>query len=264
MRLVHTAFYRFVALEDPDAVAAWLREIAAPLKGSVLVASEGINGVLAGEAASVRAFEQALTLDGRFSKLPFKRSECKTDPFARLRIRVRPEIVALGAPGVTGMTAASHPALPSEEWRRLLRSGEAVVLDNRNSFEFRLGRFKGAIDPGVERFSDFQRFVEEHRQQWLGKKVAMYCTGGIRCEKTGAWMESLGLDVVQLDGGILQYFQDIPDADQDWEGECFVFDNRIALDTQLKETSTTAEQVYSRPEDQWRLERALRLEAEIE
>jgi UPF0176 protein len=140
-----------------------------------------------------------------------------------------------------------------------------VLIDNRNSFEYRLGHFHKAIDPQVAHFRDFAKFMQTHAAEWKaqGKRVAMYCTGGIRCEKTSAWMASNGLQVYQLEGGILNYFARMPDAERDWSGECFVFDNRIALDTQLQETTTTLEQVYeAEPDGAWRLERARRLMAD--
>ncbi|HET7792674.1 MAG TPA: rhodanese-like domain-containing protein [Rhizobacter sp.] len=259
----HIAFYRFAALQDPPAVAANLRLLAADLLGSVLVAHEGINGVLAGEAAALDAFEQALQQDARFTGMAFKRSACKTPPFARLKVHVKPEIVAVGVPG--GGASPGTQVDPAA-WRELIARDDVVVLDNRNSFEYRLGRFRNAIDPGVSSFRDFPRYVEAHAEQWKreGKTVAMYCTGGIRCEKTSAWMQGLGLQVRELDGGILNYFQSLPDAAREWEGECFVFDNRIALDTHLQETGTTAEQVYAgEPDGEWRLQRARRLDESV-
>jgi UPF0176 protein len=260
--LFHISFYKFVALHDPHAVAALLRLLAVDLLGSVLVANEGVNGVLAGTADALDAFEKALSeLDRRFAGMAFKRSACRTPPFARLKVHVKPEIVAVGVPG-----GGASPAtcISPQQWRQLIAQDDVVVLDNRNSFEYRLGRFKNAVDPGVANFRDFPRYVEAHAQQWKaeGKTVAMYCTGGIRCEKTSAWMRGLGLDVRELEGGILNYFLALPDADRDWEGECFVFDNRIALDSHLQETDTTAEQVYAdEPDGEWRLQRARRLDA---
>jgi UPF0176 protein len=147
----------------------------------------------------------------------------------------------------------------------LLRHDDVVVLDNRNHFEFRLGHFAGAVDPLVHNFRDFAAFVQANAPAWreAGRPVAMYCTGGIRCDKTAPWLRSLGLDVRQLDGGILNYFRQVPDADRDWQGECFVFDNRVALDTHLHETPATAEQVFdaAHPDEAWRLQRARRLDA---
>ncbi len=257
--LFHIAFYQFARVDEPERLAAWLRELTRDLRGSILVATEGLNGVLAGPAPALDGFERALRQDGRFAAIVFKRSACVTAPFARIKVHVRPEIVAVG---VDKGDAPGHHVSP-KAWRELIARDDVVVLDNRNSFEYRLGRFKDAVDPGVRNFRDFPAYVQAHAPQWRaeGKHIAMYCTGGIRCEKTSAWMQGLGLQVSQLDGGILNYFQTLPDAQQDWIGECFVFDNRIALDTHLQETTTTAEQVYEGdPEDAWRLQRARRLD----
>ncbi|MDE2401169.1 MAG: hypothetical protein KGL90_05855 [Burkholderiales bacterium] len=272
--IFHIAFYQFVTLEDPDAVVAHLRELVQPLTGSILVAAEGINGVLAGTVPALHAFEQALQhdprLQGKFAGITFKRSACATKPFWKVRVHRKAEIVAFGVEGVTGVNAdADSGARPPthvspQAWRELIARDDVVVIDNRNSFEFRLGHFKSALDPKVDTFRDFPDYIKAHAPHWqaTGKRVAMYCTGGIRCEKTSRWMQDLGLDVVQLDGGILNYFQAMPDADKDWEGECFVFDNRIALDTTLHETATTAEDVYQGdPADEWRLQRARRLDS---
>lgn len=264
--LWHIAFYRFVNLPDAEAVAARLRELTLRLTGSILVAQEGINGVLAGPAALLDRFEQALLHDpafnGNFSGTVFKRSACITAPFARMKVHCKKEIVGFGVGGVR--IAAAPSALSPQAWRELIAEDDVVVLDNRNSFEYRLGKFKFAIDPQVANFRDFPKYVEANAAQWKahGKRVAMYCTGGIRCEKSSAWMRELGLEVFQLDGGILNYFQTLADAEKDWEGECFVFDNRIALDTKLQETATTLEQVYeAEPDGQWRISRARRLDA---
>lgn len=265
--LWHIAFYHFVALPDPDAVAARLRELTRWLTGSILVAPEGINGVLAGSSAALDAFQRALTrddaLNGYFIDTVFRLSACKTAPFARMKVHCRKAIVAFGVDGVSPASDAS--SVSPQAWRELIAQDDVVVLDNRNSFEYRLGKFKAAIDPKVPNFRDFPKYVETNAPAWKaqGKRVAMYCTGGIRCEKASSWMRDQGLEVFQLEGGILNYFQSIPDADKDWEGECFVFDNRIALNTSLRETDTTLEQVYDgEPDGQWRVARARRLDAE--
>ncbi|MDF1485645.1 hypothetical protein PY257_10710 [Ramlibacter sp. H39-3-26] len=268
--LLHSAFYRFTELPAPAQAAARLRALGAALGdtfgGSILVAPEGINGAVAGSPADVAAFEAALAHDpafaGRFAGMAFKRSACATPPFARLKVHVRPEAVAVGIPGASGLRAGGT-ALAPQDWRTLLARSDVVLLDNRNSFEHRLGHFRGALDPGAAHFRDFPAYVQAHAPQWRaeGRPVAMYCTGGIRCEKTAAWMQDQELDVYQLAGGILHYFAALPDAERDWVGECFVFDNRIALDTRLRETATTAEQVYDSPADAWRLARARRLMA---
>lgn len=261
MPLFHIAFYRFVALPDADTFAHHLRHLTCDLTGSVLVAEEGVNGVLAGPAPALDAFEAALTADARFAGMVFRRTACTTPPFARMKVHRRPEIVAVGRGGGEAMGGT---AVSPEAWRDLMGRDDVVVLDNRNAFEYRLGHFKGAVDPGVHHFRDFPEYVEAHAAQWKaeGRRVAMYCTGGIRCDKTSGWMAGLGLDVLRLDGGILNYFERLPDAARDWDGECFVFDNRIALDTHLQETGTTPEDVYAGdPADAWRLARARRLDA---
>lgn len=274
--IVHSAFYQFIDLPDPPAVAQVVRALAACLTGSVVVAGEGINGAVAGPPDAVAAFERALVdhtaLQGAFAGIVFKRSGCRTPPYRRLKVAVRREIVALGLPGVSGpvrraaAVSGADGLLSPAQWREMLDAGDTVVLDNRNSFEFRLGRFRGAIDPGVGNFRDFPSYVAAHADDWRaqGRRVAMYCTGGIRCEKTAAWMQqSFGLAPLQLDGGILNYFRQMPDAQRDWQGECFVFDNRIALDTTLQETATTAADVYAdTPDEAWRRERALRLDGD--
>jgi UPF0176 protein len=264
--IFHIAFYKFVELPDPDAVADILRDLTRDLLGSVLVAEEGINGVLAGGAGALGRFEQAMLLDvrfeGRFAGMAFKRSACKTAPFGRIKVHRKSEIVYLGVSGVNALRKTGVAVSP-QEWRKLITQDDVVVIDNRNSFEYRLGRFKSALDPQVSNFRDFPKFIESNAPQWQaeGKKIAMYCTGGIRCEKTSAWMHDMGIEVYQLDGGILNYFQSMPDAERDWEGECFVFDNRIALDTALQETGTTPEEVYGdEPDGDWRLQRARRLD----
>ena len=271
--LVHTAFFKFTPLADPDAVVARLRELTTAVLGSILVAHEGVNGVLAGPVYAVEAFEHALRQDaqltGQFADIAFKRSACTTPPFARMKVHCKPQVVAVGLPDDRraphdGASVDRSTLLCPQAWRELLAQDDVVVLDNRNSFEYRLGRFTTALDPQVTNFRDFPRYVEAHAASWKaeGKRVAMYCTGGIRCEKTSGWMQDLGLAVFQLDGGILNYFQTLPDADKDWVGECFVFDNRIALDTHLQETGTTLEDVYrDAPDGAWRLQRARRLQA---
>ena len=266
---LHSSFYRFHPLADPTAVAAQLRGIARGLLGSIVLATEGISGAIAGEADDIAAFEAKLQASRLFGDRPlvFKRSGCETKPFGRLKISVKPEIVALDLPGASKLPPPdehddSH--LSPAAWRELLDRDDVVLLDNRNHFEWRLGRFRGAIDPGVHNFRDFVAYVEAQAPQWRNeqKTVAMYCTGGVRCDKTAPWMRSLGLTVVQLDGGILNHLQTLPDAERDWQGECFVFDNRVALDSKLRETATDADAVFdpALPDEAWRLARARRLD----
>lgn len=271
--LLHSSFYRFCPVADPAAAAAQVRELARGLLGCVVLAPEGINGAVAGLPDAVAAFEAALRGSGLLGEagprpMPFKHSACRTPPFGRLKVSVKPEIVALGLP--------AYPALPPPDaqddshlsplaWRELMARPDVVLLDNRNHFEVRLGRFRGALDPGVQHFRHFVAYVQAHASAWRAARrpVAMYCTGGVRCDKTAPWMRSLGLDVFQLDGGILNHLQTLPDAHEDWEGECFVFDRRIALDARLQETDTRADAVFdpALPDEAWRLARARRLDA---
>ena len=273
--LLHSAFYRFTRLPDTAAAAAALRSLARGLHGSVVVAAEGLTGTLAGTPAAVAAFEAALqapgTVGGAFQGMAFKHSACGTPPYGRLKVAVKPEIVALGGP-VAAAGAAALPAPDGQDgshlgpaaWQALLAQRDVVLLDNRNHFEVRLGRFAGALDPQVNNFRDFTAWVQAQAPAWraAGRPVAMYCTGGIRCDKSAPWLRSLGLDVWQLDGGILGYLQAVGEAAPLWQGECFVFDKRIALDARLQETATTAEQVFDarRPDEAWRLQRARRLD----
>ncbi|HSV46264.1 MAG TPA: rhodanese-like domain-containing protein [Ramlibacter sp.] len=268
MTLLHTAFYKFTPLAQPEEIAVRLRELvsqpAGALTGSILVATEGINGMLAGTPQALDRIEQALVrdpaFDGAFDGMAFKRSACTTAPFGKMKVHVKKEIVPLGIEGVDARRTGINVC--PQDWRELIKDPDLVLLDNRNSFEYRLGHFEGAIDPGVTNFRDFPAYVRAHAAQWKeqGKRVAMYCTGGIRCEKTSAWMLDMGLPVYQLEGGILNYFQQMPDADLDWRGECFVFDNRVAVDTRLQEAPTTLEDVYGQEADgAWRLARGRQL-----
>ncbi|RYF37133.1 MAG: hypothetical protein EOO21_00165 [Comamonadaceae bacterium] len=268
--LVHTSFYKFTPLAQPEQVGALLRDMvsgpeAGGITGSILVAPEGINGMLAGSPEAVERIEQLLlhapAFDGAFSPMAFKHSACTTAPFGRMKVQVRKEIVPLGVDGVDAR--ATGVQVSPADWGDLIRQPDVVLLDNRNSFEYRLGRFEGAIDPQVTNFRDFPAYVRAHAATWKaeGKRVAMYCTGGIRCEKASAWMLALGLPTYQLEGGILNYFAQAPDAGRDWQGECYVFDNRVALDARLQETATTYDDVYAEERDAWRLQRARRLAA---
>jgi UPF0176 protein len=268
----HIAFYKFAAIPDVETIVIHLRVVTKDLLGSILVANEGINGMLAGSAEQLDGFEHALQNDavfqGAFKGTVFKRTECITQPFKRMKVHAKREIVPLGIEGVdaAGRTAdIERTNVSPQAWRELIKQPDVVLLDNRNSFEYRLGKFEGAVDPGVVNFRDFPEYVKAHAEQWKAehKKVAMYCTGGIRCEKSSVWMQDLGLDVYQLEGGILNYFKEMPDANQDWQGECFVFDSRVALDTHLHETDTTVEDVYqNEPDGQWRLARAKALDTD--
>ena len=270
--MLHSSFYRFTAVDDPAdlALAVRIEAQGLALTGSIVVATEGISGAVAGPKAALDAFEQALQqpslLHGRLQGMPFKRSRCLQAPFARLKVAVKPEIVALGLPAeASPLTHGDDDSMLSPQaWHDLLQRDDVLVLDNRNHFEFRLGHFRNALDPQVRNFRDFAAHVQQQAPAWraAGRPVAMYCTGGIRCEKSAPWMRSLGLQVLQLEGGILNYLQQRPAGGSAWTGRCFVFDNRMALDDHLQETPTTAEQVFDarHPDEAWRLQRARRLQ----
>ena len=243
----HDAFYKFVSVADPDTLAARLTELcrSAGVLGSILVATEGINGMLAGTEAQLGQVQDGLREDERFSDLFYKRTFCKQIPFKRLKIKVKAELVPLGVDGVDGAgldEAATVGTLSPAEWRELLEQDDVVLIDNRNAFEYELGHFKNAVNPQVTSFRDFAEYAESHLDEWQGKKVAMYCTGGIRCEKTVAWLRGSGLELYQLHGGILHYLAELP-GDAAWGGECFVFDDRVTLDAHLQETDTGLEDI---------------------
>ncbi len=256
-------------------MTALVRALAAQhmLEGLIDVAFEGISGAVSGTAEALDRFEAALISEAQFGNsftgMAFKRTACKSKPFHMLKVSHAPELIRIGLDEETHKTVdATTPhgvSLNPQEWSELLASDDVVVIDNRNSFEFALGRFKGAIDPEVAHYRDFPKFIEANLPIWKaeGKRVAMYCTGGIRCEKTAAWMDNLDTAVYTLEGGIINYLaqtKDLPEQGTDWQGECFVFDNRIALDSKLTETDTDIEDVYDEQRDgAWRIERAKRL-----
>ncbi len=236
--LFHDAFYRFVHLEHPELVRTHLERscLEAGVLGTILLAEEGINGMLCGSSQALQMVRDVLEADSRFSNLFYKRTECSQQVFKRLKVRVKPEIVPLGIAGIDTQNFKGTDVSPLE-WRELLSRDDVIILDNRNSFEFELGHFKGAINPNVEHFRDFAAYLDAHLPEWQAqnKTVAMYCTGGIRCEKTTAWQAMRGYNILQLEGGILNYFQSIDNAEDDYDGTCFVFDAREVLDTKNQE-----------------------------
>ena len=242
--LWHDAFYRFVNIEEPDDLVPVLKSLCEEIgvRGKILLAREGINGMLAGTEAQLGQVRAWFDRDKRFVNMTYKRTATSMIPFKRLIVRAKAEIVSLGVPGVDATSQTGIDVSP-EVWREMLQQDDVIVIDNRNRFEYEIGHFKGAIDPGVHNFRDFPDYVEANLEKWQDKKVAMYCTGGIRCEKTSAWLKDKGLEIYQLEGGIINYFAKIPDAEKDYEGECFVFDKRITLNTRLEETDMTQDEV---------------------
>lgn len=238
MTITNLAFYQFVQIDDPDALAAALaaecRRLG--LRGTVLVATEGINAMLAGARETADAFVRWLRDDARFASTPLKVSESAQIPFRRLKVKVKPEIVSMRTDGVR-VCERTAPHLAPDALRELLRERreDVVLIDTRNDFEVELGTFHGALNPHTTSFSEFPGWVEEHREELGGKRVVMFCTGGIRCEKATSWMLDAGFeDVQQLEGGVLNYFAQVEDAERDWEGRLFVFDERETVDTHLR------------------------------
>src|SRR5882724_2778727 len=238
------AFYQFAALPDFRELREPLRAACAGLhlKGSVLLAHEGINGTIAGEPASIDALVEALQtgnlFGGRLDNLELKFSHASTMPFARLKIRLKKEIVTLGDTAADPTQQVGVYVEPSD-WNALISAPDTLVIDTRNEFEVAMGSFEGAVDPGIRSFGQFKDFAARHLDPAKHRKIAMFCTGGIRCEKASAYLLAQGFDeVYHLKGGILKYLEGVPEAESRWRGECFVFDERVALGHGLRERAT--------------------------
>jgi UPF0176 protein len=235
------AFYQFAALPDFRQLRELLRAICAELrlKGSVLLAHEGINGTLAGSdeaiTALVEELRQGALFDGRLDNLELKFSQSAAMPFQRLKIRLKKEIVTLGDTSVDPTRQVGIYVEPAD-WNALIATPDTLVIDTRNAFEVAMGTFAGALDPGIRSFGQFREFAARHLDPAKHRKVAMFCTGGIRCEKASAYLLSRGFaEVYHLKGGILKYLEGVPEAESRWRGECFVFDDRVALGHGLRE-----------------------------
>ena len=235
------AFYQFAALPDFAELRAPLRAICADLalKGSVLLAPEGINGTLAGSpeaiAALVDVLQQSALFGGRLDRLELKFSSAAAMPFQRLKIRLKKEIVTLGDTGADPTRQVGIYVDPAD-WNDLIAAPDTMVIDTRNAFEVAMGSFEGAVDPDLRSFGQFKDFAAQNLDPAKHRKIAMFCTGGIRCEKASAYLLSRGFaEVYHLKGGILKYLEGIPQAQSRWRGECFVFDGRIALGHGLRQ-----------------------------
>lgn len=239
MSITITAFYKFVSVDDRDALREWLAELTEKLgiMGTVLVAHEGINGTISGTEDSIRSFLFEVRSDPRFSDLVSKESYSTEHPFRRLRIRLRPEIVTIGTTEADP-TAQVGTYVKPEDWNAVISDPDVVLIDTRNDYEVAIGTFKGAVDPKTESFGEFPEYVSNNLDPARHKKVAMFCTGGIRCEKASSYMLSKGFEkVYHLEGGILKYLETVPDEESMWEGECFVFDKRVAVVNGVKQGS---------------------------
>ncbi len=237
MKTVVAALYHFATLEN-------FRDMREPLqafcdghgiKGSLLLANEGINGTVAGSRQDIDDLLTYLRSDSRLQGLEHKESLAKHMPFYRMKVKLKKEIVTLGIDGVNPNVCVGTYVNP-QDWNAIISDPDVLVLDTRNDYEYEIGTFKGAIDPKTDTFREFPEYVEKNCDPKKHKKVAMFCTGGIRCEKASSYMLQQGYeDVYHLKGGILKYLEEVPEEESLWEGECFVFDDRTAVKHGLKQ-----------------------------
>ncbi len=229
--IVIAALYQFARLEDCAALRDALEQVCDHhgLKGTLLLAPEGINGTIAGSREGIDAVLAWLRSDARLAKLEHKESLHAEQPFYRMKVRLKKEIVTLGVPGIDPNLQVGQYVEP-KDWNALIQDPDVVVVDTRNHYEYEVGTFQGAIDPETTTFREFPDYVDGHLNPERHKKVAMFCTGGIRCEKATALMLSRGFkEVFHLQGGILKYLEEVPASESLWEGECFVFDERVTV-----------------------------------
>ena len=247
------AFYQFASLPDFRQLREPLRTMCADLglKGSVLLAHEGINGTLAGRPEAINEFVAVLQrgdlFGGRLDRLELKFSTAAAMPFGRLKIRLKKEIVTFGDASADPIRQVGTYVDP-KDWNELIAAPDTVLIDTRNAFEVAFGTFEGAIDPAIASFGQFKQFAARHLDPARHQKIAMFCTGGIRCEKASSYLLAQGFsEVYHLKGGILNYLEHVAASESRWRGECFVFDERIALGHGLRERE-------SGPESQTELE----------
>ena len=234
--VVVCALYKFTILDD-------YKELREPLltlllynkiKGTLLLAREGINGTIAGERESIDKALAWLLSDSRFENLSCKESYHEENPFHRTKVKLKKEIVTMGVEDIDPKEIVGTYVKP-EDWNQLISDPDVLLIDTRNDYEVHIGTFKNAVNPSTETFREFPQYVKENLAPQKHKKVAMFCTGGIRCEKSTAFLKQQGFDeVFHLEGGILKYLENVPEDDSMWEGECFVFDNRVAVDHKLQ------------------------------
>ena len=229
------ALYKFVALPDCAALQAPIHQSceAHQIKGTILLAAEGINGTIAGLPENIHKVLHFLRTDGQFkgafANLEHKESFADEHPFYRMKVKLKNEIVTMGVPSVNPNNTVGTYVKP-EDWNALISDPDVILLDTRNDYEVHIGTFKGAVDPKTTTFREFPEYVAQNLDKTKHKKVAMFCTGGIRCEKASSYMLEQGFDeVYHLQGGILKYLETVPEAESLWQGECFVFDQRVAV-----------------------------------
>ena len=231
MSQVVATFYKFVRLEDcinlKQPLLAYCQQ--QEIKGTILLATEGINGTIAGKRNNIEAVLAWLRQDARLADLEHKESLAKAPPFKRMKVKIKREIVTIGKPDVNPTQQVGTYVKPSD-WNDVISDPETIVIDTRNNYEVDIGTFKGAINPQTESFRQFTEYAEQNLDPQKQKKVAMFCTGGIRCEKASSYLLSQGFqEVYHLKGGILKYIEEIPAEESLWQGECFVFDERVTV-----------------------------------
>jgi UPF0176 protein len=229
--LIVAALYQFTRFPDPAALRQGLIQVAQSqgVKGSLLLAPEGINGTIAGTRDGVDAVLAAIrTLPG-CAGLEWKESPADSMPFGRMKVRLKREIVTMGQPDVDPLARVGNYVAP-QDWNALIADPDTVVIDTRNDYEVAIGSFEGAVDPGTRAFGEFPAWWQANRERFAGKRIAMFCTGGIRCEKSTNYLLGQGLnEVYHLKGGILKYLEEVPEAESLWQGQCFVFDDRVSV-----------------------------------
>jgi UPF0176 protein len=230
-----TAMYHFVSLPHFKTLREPLLEfcISHDIKGTLLLADEGINGTVAGSEKSIHELLDYLKKDsifeGNFKNLAHKESWSEKHPFYRMKVKLKKEIVTLGVPGISPTKIVGQYVKP-QDWNAIITDPEVILIDTRNDYEYAIGTFKNAVNPKTNTFREFPEYVKTHFDPKKHKKVAMFCTGGIRCEKASSYMISEGFDeVYHLEGGILKYLEEVNPGESLWQGECFVFDQRVAI-----------------------------------
>jgi len=234
---VVAALYKFVFLPDYQEIQPDLLRRCKQLeiKGTILLATEGINGTIAGSRTAIDGLLEFLAADGRFRDLEYKESLASGIPFHRMKVKLKKEIVTMGLPDINP-NRVSGRRLNAKAWNQVISNPEVLVIDTRNHYEYSIGTFKHAISPETETFREFPEYVSQHLDPEKHRKIAMFCTGGIRCEKAGAFMLEQGFEeVYQLQGGILRYLEEVKKDENLWQGECFVFDGRVSVDENLRE-----------------------------
>jgi len=243
------ALYQFTRFPDPADLRQGLLEVceANGVKGSLLLAPEGINGTIAGLRDGVDAVLASIRALPGCAGLVWKESSAGSMPFGRMKVRLKREIVTMGQPDVDPLARVGNYVSPAD-WNALIADPDTVVIDTRNDYEVAIGTFRGAVDPGTRAFGEFPDWWQANRERFAGKRVAMFCTGGIRCEKSTNYLLGQGLnEVYHLKGGILKYLEEVPEEESLWLGECFVFDDRVSVGHGLKQGGMMACGACRRP-----------------